>query len=186
MLNHIYVSFVFFGLWVGSECVALGLEALHDTLPLLFLADQGGREVDLVGVVDAFCLGDCFVDLELCYGVREGEDLLQVQVFLAKFGVSKLFEVFHEIDLILQFNHHDFIPQGLDQPKRDQHRRDFLLRDDEIPDPLGKLQGEIIEEKADFFKGKRYNSPQNLKCSLCESEQTSRKGDFEVRFFRTF
>lgn len=78
MFNHIYVSFVFFGLWVGSECVALGLEALHYVLPLLFLVDKRGREVDFVGVVDAFCLGDCFVDLELGYGVCEGEDLLQV------------------------------------------------------------------------------------------------------------
>lgn len=97
--------------------------------------------------MDAFCLGDGFVYLELCYGVREGEDLLQVQVFLAEFRVSKLLEVFHEIDLILQLNLHNLIPQGLDQPKRNKHRRDFLLRDDEIPDPLGKLQGEIIEEK---------------------------------------
>lgn len=97
--------------------------------------------------MDAFCLGDGFVYLELCYGVREGEDLLQVEVFFAEFWVSKLLEVFHEIDLILQLNLHNLIPQGLDQPKRNKHRRDFLLRDDEIPDPLGKLQGEIIEEK---------------------------------------
>lgn len=97
--------------------------------------------------MDAFCLGDCFVDLELCYGVREGEDLLQVQVFLAEFWVSELLEVFHEIDLILQLNLHNLIPQSLDQPKRNQHRCDFLLRNDEIPDPLGKLQWEIIEEK---------------------------------------
>ena len=63
MLNHIDVSFVLFGFRVGSEGVAFGLEALHDVLPLLLLAHQRGGEVDLVGIVDAFCLGDCLVDL---------------------------------------------------------------------------------------------------------------------------
>lgn len=39
MLDHIDISFVLFGLGVGSEGVALGLETLHYGLPLLFLAD---------------------------------------------------------------------------------------------------------------------------------------------------
>lgn len=63
MLNHIYVSLVLLWLRVGSEGVAFGLETPHDVLPLLLLAHQRGREVDFVGIVDAFCLRDGLVDL---------------------------------------------------------------------------------------------------------------------------
>ena len=149
MLNDINIPLVLLGLWVGGEGVSLCLEPLHDVLPLLLLADQRGREVDLVGVVDALCLRDGFVDLQFGDGVGEGEDLLEVQVFLAELGVSELLQVFHEIDLILKVDLHNLIPECLDQAKRDQHRRDLFLRNDEIPDPLGEIQGEVVEEESD-------------------------------------
>ena len=149
MLNHIDIPLVLLGFGVGGEGVSLCLEPLHDVLPLLLLADQRGREVDLVGVVDALCLRDGFVDLQFGDGVGEGEDLLEVQVFLAELGVSELLQVFHEIDLILKVDLHNLIPECLDQAKRDQHRRDLFLRNNEIPDPLGEIQGEVVEEESD-------------------------------------
>lgn len=63
MLNDINIPLVLLGLGVSSECVSLCLEALHDVLPLLFLADQRGGEVDLVGIVDALGLGNGLIDL---------------------------------------------------------------------------------------------------------------------------
>ena len=52
---------------------------------------------------------DGFVDLELCDGVREGEDFFEVEIRFAELQVSEPFDIFQEIDLILEFYSHYLI-----------------------------------------------------------------------------
>ena len=92
---------------------------------------------------------DGFVDLELCDGVREGEDFFEVEIRFAELQVSEPFDIFQEIDLILELYSHYFILQGFDDSKGDKHRRQVFFRDDEIPDSFCEFYWEVVEEEGD-------------------------------------
>lgn len=44
---------------------------------------------------------------------------------------------------------HDFVLEGLDDAEGDEDGGELLLADGEVPEPLGELEGEVVEEERD-------------------------------------
>lgn len=81
MLDDVHTALIPLRLGRDPEGRPLGLETFHKGQPLLLLPDERGREVELVWIGGmAIGLGDCAIDLELRYGVCEGEDFFEVEV----------------------------------------------------------------------------------------------------------
>jgi hypothetical protein len=63
VLYHVHTALVFLRLWTDGEDGSFILKFLHEGLPLFLLANQRGREVDLVWVIAALGLGYGAIDL---------------------------------------------------------------------------------------------------------------------------
>ena len=130
---------VLYGLGVFGEVGPFVLEFFDEVVPLFFLLGGGAGEVDAVGVVDAFALGDGSVDLWFGDGVGETYDLFEVEEFSAELYSLELIDEIQELHFVLELDLHELLFHTFDDAQCDQHYSHLLLADDEIPESFDEL-----------------------------------------------